>query len=377
MNYKKILSFGMIISALLSPSAGAKTGEITGLSFLGEYKVPTSFAVEGIPFGGLSAIRWHDAEQRFYAISDSRNTEKEGKPRVYALKIDLSAAGINNVTVENQYALLDANGEIFKKGSVDAEGMVITPDNQLLWSSETGSPLRVSTLGGKFIADLAAVLPEAMSLTGENEHEGFRNGISWEGLTLTPDKKFLFMAGEGALKQDGPLASPINSSPVRILKFRYPSDETKPKLESVYLYNVDPVSHISRFGINDNGISEILALNDNQLLVIERSGRNVSEGYNDWDFSIKVWLADTSTGTNIKDIPSLSALTNKGLIQPVTKKLLIDFSTLTDAPDCIEGVTFGPLIDGKKTLLFVSDNNFQPHQSTKFYLFQDQQGVLK
>ncbi|HBX8129471.1 TPA: esterase-like activity of phytase family protein, partial [Klebsiella pneumoniae] len=45
--------------------------------------------------------------------------------------------------------------------------------------------------------------------------------------------------------------------------------------------------------------------------------------------------------------------------------------------DCIEGVTFGPMIDGKKTLIFVSDNNFQPYQNTKFYLFQDVNDVLK
>jgi hypothetical protein len=50
------------------------------------------------------------------------------------------------------------------KGFVDAEGLVITPENQLLWSSEAGSPLRKSTLTGKFVEDLSAIFPRAIRL---------------------------------------------------------------------------------------------------------------------------------------------------------------------------------------------------------------------
>lgn len=50
------------------------------------------------------------------------------------------------------------------KGFVDAEGLVITPENQLLWSSEAGSPLRKSTLTGKFVEDLSAIFPEGYSV---------------------------------------------------------------------------------------------------------------------------------------------------------------------------------------------------------------------
>ena len=377
MNIKNILLSGATLSILLVFSTNSVASD-SGLKYIGEYTIPTSFAWKNVPFGGLSAIRWHEGEQRFYAISDSRNTPTEGKPRIYKLKVDLSSSGIKDVIVEQQYDLLGADDEVFKKGFVDAEGLVITPENQLLWSSEAGSPLRKSTLTGKFVEDLSAIFPAGYSVDGKKEDpEGFRSGISWEGLSFTPDNQYLYVAAEGALKQDGLLASPINSSPARLLKFRYNSGDKKPELEKSFLYNVDPVSHISKFGINDNGISEVLALNENKLLVVERSGRNVSEGFNDWDFSVKVWLADTTPSTDIKEIKSLMKVEKPELIQPVVKKMLIDFSDVTDAPDCIEGVTFGPLIGGKKTLLFVSDNNFQPHQNTKFYLFQDVNDVLK
>ncbi|HBR4425461.1 esterase-like activity of phytase family protein [Klebsiella pneumoniae] len=245
--------------------------------------------------------------------------------------------------------------------------------------AEAFSSRRVVFLGnGKFVEDLSAIFPEGYSVDSKKEDpEGFRSGISWEGLSFTPDNHYLYVAAEGALKQDGPLASPVNSSPARILKFRYNGGDKKPQLEKSFLYNVDPVSHISKFAINDNGVSEVLALNENKLLVVERSGRNASEGFNDWDFTVKVWLADTAASTNIKEIKSLAQVEKRSIIQPVVKKLLIDFSDVTNAPDCIEGVTFGPMIDGKKTLIFVSDNNFQPYQNTKFYLFQDVNDVLK
>ncbi|MCE0524644.1 esterase-like activity of phytase family protein [Escherichia coli] len=134
---------------------------------------------------------------------------------------------------------------------------------------------------------------------------------------------------------------------------------------------------MSKFGINDNGVSEVLALNDHQLLVIERSGRNVSAGFNDWDYSVRVYMVDLTAASDIKDIDSLQDWSNKSTLQPVSKKLLIDFADYTSSADCIEGVTFGPLIDGHTSLIFVSDNNFQPHQQTKFYLFIDKENKLK
>ena len=39
--------------------------------------------------------------------------------------------------------------------------------------------------------------------------------------------------------------------------------------------------------------------------------------------------------------------------------------------DNIEGITFGPILpDGKRSLLFVADNNFNPLEKTQFLLFE-------
>lgn len=79
-----------------------------------------------------------------------------------------------------------------------------------------------------------------------------------------------FIAVESSLKQDGPIASPINSGTSRLLQFSIDADGRPSKQLHEYLYITDPVPQVSKFGINDNGVSEVMALNDHQLLVIER-----------------------------------------------------------------------------------------------------------
>ena len=57
--------------------------------------------------------------------------------------------------------------------------------------------------------------------------------------------------------------------------------------------------------------------------------------------------------------------------RPMRKKLLLDLADLGITLDNIEGVTFGPRIKGDRTLILVSDNNFNPNgQFTQFLAFR-------
>ena len=53
---------------------------------------------------------------------------------------------------------------------------------------------------------------------------------------------------------------------------------------------------------------------------------------------------------------------------PVSKRLVADFEQdLGIDPDNLEGMTFGPTLpDGRVLLIVVSDNNFNPFQTTQF-----------
>ena len=77
-------------------------------------------------------------------------------------------------------------------------------------------------------------------------------------------------------------------------------------------------------------------------------------------------LAEFRKSTDVGDKP-LSKERFKGL----EKKLLLDMTTLGIHIDNIEGVCFGPrLANGKLSLLFISENNFNKHQVTQLLLFQ-------
>ena len=84
--------------------------------------------------------------------------------------------------------------------------------------------------------------------------------------------------------------------------------------------------------------------------------------------TIKVFIVDLSAATDIKNTGSLKNNTN---FIPVSKKLLLNMDDLGIYIDNIEGVTFGPLLpNGHKTLLFVSDNNFNALQRSQLLLFE-------
>ncbi len=74
-----------------------------------------------------------------------------------------------------------------------------------------------------------------------------------------------------------------------------------------------------------------------------------------------------TSAANINDVASLK---NKK-VKTVSKKLLFNMDNLGIYIDNIEGVTFGPtLSNGKKSLIFIADNNFNPLEQTQFLLFE-------
>ncbi|MFZ1527175.1 MAG: esterase-like activity of phytase family protein, partial [Ferruginibacter sp.] len=134
-----------------------------------------------------------------------------------------------------------------------------------------------------------------------------------------------------------------------VAQYAYPLDAVaqKPSPESGYVVN---------------GISSILSLNENQLLVLERSFStgNIS-------LVVKIYLTNLTGAENIRDNESI-------LLSPVkkslTKKLIFDFSSLKITIDNLEGICFGPrLPNGNRSLLVIADNNFNPLEQTQLFLF--------
>ena len=162
---------------------------------------------------------------------------------------------------------------------------------------------------------------------------------------------FLFTGNEAALAQDGPAATPTNGSVARLLRFRLGSGQ----VDRTFVYPVDAVAAepVPPTAFSVNGLVELLPLNNQFLLAMERS------------FSVGVGNAVTLHLVGLPgadDVSGLDSLVGAD-VEPVTKTEVLDLNTLGLTLDNLEGMTFGPrLADGRRSLLIVSDNNFTPGQ---------------
>jgi hypothetical protein len=180
---------------------------------------------------------------------------------------------------------------------------------------------------------------------------------------------------ESALYQDGPVSTVDAGAVARFTKF-----DRDGKLRAQYAYPLDPIQAKSAGEHSDNGVSEILALDEDRLLVVERSG--VNEGNNHWSLHIRLYetsFDDLNDATaphadNIADSEKLAGLRYR----PLSKRLILNLDMLPELGsaalpkiDNIEGVSFGPTLPNRhRSLVLVSDNNFNPEQITQFLAFE-------
>ncbi|NES07954.1 MAG: esterase-like activity of phytase family protein [Okeania sp. SIO2F4] len=333
---------------------------IPQITFLGEVNFPTGLKFKNTEVGGLSGITYNPDKQIYYAISDDRSSKAPA--RFYTLKIDLESEKISEETVTfiDVTTLLDETSKPFPPSTIDSEGITFTGTN-LFISSEGDRKRQVQpfirefSLAGKQLRNLP--LPEKFPIKTDS---GIRNNMALESLTITPSKKYLFTATENALVQDGAEANVSTGSPCRILQY----DLIKGQPENEFLYITEPMTSTSNNsgGFKTNGLVELMALDDTHFLSLERSFSL------DTGNMIKLFQVDLSNADNIQQINSLnSKFTN---ISPVKKELLLDLSNLELISDNIEGMTFGPKMpDGRRSLILISDNNFNPLQVTQVLIF--------
>ncbi|MBR8833904.1 MAG: esterase-like activity of phytase family protein [Stigonema ocellatum SAG 48.90 = DSM 106950] len=339
--------------------------DITGIDFLGQATLPKGFYFQKTPVGGLSGITYDAKNQVYYVISDDRS--QRASARFYTLKIDLSKGSLKNgdVVPVGVTKLLNKKGKTFGVGTIDAEGIALANRGTVFISSEGDAGQFInpfikqfSLSSGREIRELP--IPNKV-LQNKNSKQGMRNNLAFESLTITPSKKYLFTATENALIQDGSEAKPKTSSPCRILQYNL---HTK-VLEKEFLYETEPVTpFLNFFHVFASGLSDLLALdNQGHFLSIERSFTGLG-------FSIALFQVSLEGADDIHNINSLLAIDSKK-IKPVQKKLLLDLKNLNVLLDNIEGLTLGPkLPDGHRSLILISDNNFNFVQRTQILAFR-------
>jgi predicted extracellular nuclease len=322
------------------------------VEMLAETSLPGDLEVDQTLVGGLSGLTYDPGCDLFYVVSDDRG--RINPPRFYTLKIRFDDKGAH-ARVLGATLLRGADGLPVPRGGIDPEALAFHPNGNLFVASE-GIPHRsIPPLVGRFRLD--GLLQGALDLPqhylpGDDGRRGVRDNLGFEGLAVSPDGSRLFLAAENALIQDGPAADLGLGSPTRLLVI----DLASGRPIDEYLYRVGAVPDVPRpaSAFRTNGVSEILALDNHRLLVVERS---FSAGVGN---RVKVYLVDIRDATSIKGLSSIREVDDLELIS-LTKTLVADLGELGVEPDNIEGVALGPaLADGRRMLVLIADNNFQP-----------------
>ena len=334
----------------------------------GSYIFPTaSTDAKGLHFGGLSGLAPLGDGAEMLAVSDEREDS-----RVYKVAIEWTPSGAR-VVQTGSIALQIGKGA---PDVLDPEGIAITRNGHIIVSSEgVGNveprlpPALVEyDMDGRYVRQLA-VRPKFIPNRTGRAVTGVRGNAAFESLTITSDFSRLYTAIELPLIQDGD-ADPFESKVrTRILEYVPLGETYRPAGE--FVYEIEqlaraPFEH--RFAIN--GLVELLALGNRELLVLERGFVESTDRLRTIN-RIQVFHVSLAGATNVSRYESLR---HAGSVTPVKKTLLVDVNAVNglDARlaglDNFEGMAWGPAQagGGPRPLVLVSDDNQNPRQVTAF-----------
>ena len=340
---------------------------------------------EGEPVGGISAIVYDVPSDRLYALSDNRD-----RPRFYTFRATQLDTDAPQLTVESVTYLKDYDGNLYAPGTLDPEGMALTPTGTLLISSEGSPSQRIEPAIGEYDLDsgqLKQVLPlptryipdsvldPEASAKSADQTQGVQENLSFESLTINVSSGTggvyepyrLFVATEGPLLQDLDFEPEV---PYKNRMLHYTLDPYQTTLISEHLYEMD----LAPTGGLLHGLSEIELLDQGgHFLGIERS-------YGFQGFTVRLYQLASGGATDISAVASLrNEAGGSSGISPIRNELVLDLAALPVPLQNYEAMTFGPsqrLSDKgnqsgrSETLLIMSDDNFAPDQETRLLVFR-------
>jgi hypothetical protein len=348
-------------------TAGADT---PALQYLGQVQVPPGATMAGTVVGGLSGLSYDAADQLFYIVSDDRS--EKNPARFYTARIRLSDSGVGSVGFTGTAPWRTVDGRPFAPLDVAARPPVVPPDaegiavdsvrQRLYWSSEgeritdaPGGPVlldpwvRIADLDGRYLGEFT-LPPQLRMAAGPT---GPRQNKALEGLTLSPGGRYLWAGMEAPGYNDGEPPTAERGALTRITRF----DVGTLMATAEYAYPLDAVSAGPG---GDNGLSDLVALDDTSFLTVER-------GYGD-HVAVRIYYTQVGDADDVLAAPALDATG----VRPMAKTLVADLTTIPGLTplDNVEGITLGPALpDGRRSVVLVSDDNFSPTQVTQVLAF--------
>ncbi len=325
------------------------------------------------PFDGLTDVPYLDRLHFFHMTTDVGAQFPNIRPLLLDTRflknefgqIFLGAADAFDIA--NPFATLRFDPEGIRLG---ADGTFYVSDEYgpyLFQFDRQGHLLRRLAVPAKFLIANPSSNPTT-ELLGNTAGRQANRGM--EGLAISPDGTTLFGIMQNALLQDNaltPATTSRRSVYTRILKLDVVTGATE---EFVYRL---------RDSNRGQGVSEILAINDHEFLVVERDNRSfLTSG--EAPTRKDIFKIDINGATDVSDIIGLPATGNLPVaITGVSKTPFIDLLDpafglhLNDADaiaEKIEGLAWGPnLSDGRHVLYVVSDNDLNPLVASQIFSF--------
>ena len=328
-----------------------------------------------------SSIAYSGKGDLYYCPNDrgfgDGSTASACRLQIVEIKVDPRSKTVAPKLVETRL-LVDEQGRGFnglaanfigadpnKNHRFDPEGIRVGNDGSLFISDEYGPSIWQFDPAGKRLKTLTMPPKFLISELSDNEKieigdnkSGRVTNKGMESLAITPDGKTLLGAMQSPLIQDGGR----NGVNVRLLRVDLATDGT-----SEYVYEL-PKPKL--------GLSEILALDADRFLVLERDGKGGVEARHKRLVKIDLRGATDVSGIGGRLSTGLPLLGLPAGVKAVTRTEwlnLLDprFSLAGPSfPEKVEGIAWGPdLADGRKLLIVSCDNDLNPHQDVQFWAF--------
>ena len=244
------------------------------------------------------------------------------------------------------------------KLSLDAEGIVLLKDGSRLVSDEYGPSIYRFSAGGDFLGALpvaASVRPLRNGVTDYSSNNpssgqsapspanpsfGRANNQGFEGLSLSPDGKTLFVGLQSAARQD--LGTPAAATRNNTRLFTYDLSN----LDQITLKG-EYVVQLPKFQQGANTLvaaqSELLAVSDTQLLILPRDSNGFAVGTEESKLR-RVDVIDLSAASNILGLAVESTIAPGGVLDASITPA--SYAPWLDINDNAQLARFG-LVNGK------------------------------
>ena len=289
-------------------------------------------------YADMSGISWCGSNATFYVVRDGGATVSNGC-FVHVMSPVLSSGGRMNATPSMGKGIL-------LQGAHDAEGIARDPLSGTIWVSD------------EYDTSIREYDPETGRQTGNDVEipdfivRNTRGNLSLESLTISPDGRTMWTANEEALKTDGNAANPTNGTTVRIIRFSRRDAFDPWTLSGMWAYQCEPVG--ATLPVN-SGVSDLCALPDGSLLVLERECSYDTLGLT------RIYRPNFAGATDVREMSSLTnaayVAVSKGEPLYTARDGRMFKGNLSDLwISCYEGLGLGPRnADGSYNLMMVSD----------------------